>query len=312
MKKDLGKIKQVELREVWIKEPEFTEWLAEEENLTALGDELGLELLLIKIEADVGDFSLDILAEQAGTSAKVIIENQLEMTDHDHLGKLVTYASGHDAKYIVWIFKDVREEHRQAIDWLNKNTIDDVNFFAVKLELWEIAGSKPAPKFDVICRPNEWAKAIKSSTSEPSERNLRQLQFFTELRDYGQERYKDIRFQAPRPQAYMDVSIGSSSAHVAMVIRSQKKSMTCELYIPDNKELYEALVQRAADIESELGIKLDWQRLNNAKAARIAVSTDFDIDASTNRPSYFDWLLSHASLFKKVFSQHIKVIESSL
>lgn len=312
MKKDLGKIKKVELREVWMKEPEFTEWLAEEENLVALGEELGLEISLIKTEADVGDFSLDILAEEAGTNIKIIIENQLEMTDHDHLGKLITYASGHDARYIIWIFKDVREAHRQAIDWLNKNTNDEINFFAVKLELWEIAGSKPAPKFDVICRPNEWAKAIKGSSAEPSERSLRQLQFFTELRDYGQEKYKDIRFQSPRPQAYMNVSIGSSNAHVAMVIRSQKKSMTCELYIPDNKKLYEALVQRAADIESELGIMLDWQRLNNAKAARIAISTDFDIDAPDNRPMYFDWLLKHSALFKNVFSKHIKDIESTL
>lgn len=312
MKKDLGKISKVELREVWMKEPEFTEWLAEEPSLSALGEELGLEISLIKTEADVGDFSLDLLAEEAGTNAKIIIENQLETTDHDHLGKLITYASGHDAKYIIWIFKDVREEHRQAIDWLNKNTNDETNFFAVKLELWEIAGSKPAPKFDVICRPNEWAKAIKSSTSEPSERNLRQLQFFTELREYGQERYKDIRFQSPRPQAYMDVSIGSSNAHVAMVIRSQKQSMTCELYIPDNKKLYEALEQHKTEIESELGSDLDWQRLDNAKAARIAISTNFDINALGNRTAYFDWLLKHVTQFKKVFSRYIRDIEPSL
>ncbi len=313
MQNDLGKIKRVDLREAWPHEPDFTRWLAEEENLEALGEELGLDLSLIQTEANVGDFNVDILVEETGSGIKAIIENQLEITDHDHLGKLITYASGHGAGYIIWIFRDVREEHRQAIDWLNEHTTDDINFFAIKLELWAIADSKPAPKFDVICRPNEWAKAVKSSIKgEPSERNLRQLEFWTGLRDYGVEHYKDINYQTPRAQAYMDIAIGSSNAHVAMVIRSQKKSMTCELYIPDNKKIYEGLVGRAVMIESELGIKVDWQRLNHAKAARIAVSTDFDIDDATQRNHYFDWLLKNASLFKKIFSKHVKEIEKEI
>jgi hypothetical protein len=314
MKKDLGKIKQVELRDAWTLEPEFTRWLAEEENLNALSDELGLELSLIQTEANVGDFNVDILAEETGTGVKVIIENQLETTNHDHLGKLITYASGHDAKYVIWIFKDVREEHRQAIDWLNEHTTDDLNFFAVKLELWQIGDSMPAPKFDVICRPNEWAKTVKSSSDrgETSERNLQQLEFWTGLREYGTEHQKDIRFQSPRAQGYMDVSIGSSKAHVAMTVTSQKKNMTCQIYISDNKVLFDGLQERKDIIEKELGFAPDWQRLENAKASRIVITRDFDIGDLDKRNEYFDWLLKNASLFKKVFSKHVKEVEATL
>lgn len=294
-------------------EPEFTRWLADEENLSALGEELGLDFTLIQTEANVGDFNVDILVEEAGTGIKAIIENQLEITDHDHLGKLITYASGHDVGYVVWIFKDVREEHRQAIDWLNEHTTDDVNFFAVKLELWQIGDSKPAPKFDVICRPNEWAKTIKSSAGkgEPSERNLRQLDFWTNLRRFGEEKYREISYPMPRAQAYMDVAIGSSNAHVAMTIRTQKKRMSCELYIPDDKGLFDVLYEQHEQIESELGIALDWQRLDNAKAARAIISSEFSID-DANQERYFDWLLRHASVLKKIFGKYVKISEGAL
>lgn len=313
MMQDLGKIVRVDLRDAWSMETNFTKWLAEEANLEALSEELGLELSLVQIEADVGDFHVDILAEETGTGVKAIIENQLETTDHDHLGKLITYASGHGAGYIVWIFKEVREEHRQAIDWLNEHTTDTVNFFAVKLELWQIEGSKPAPKFDVICRPNEWAKAVKSSGAhgEPSERNLRQLEFWTSIRRFGEEHYKDISYPTPRAQAYMDVAIGSSTAHVAMIIRTQKRSISCELYIPNEKSLFDALMSLRPTIETELGFSLDWQRLDNAKASRIILSREFDIN-DANQEQYFDWLLRHASMLKKTFGKYVKTIDATL
>jgi len=311
---DLGNIIKTDLRRVWPFEPEFTRWLAETDNLAALGEELGLDLLLIQTEANVGDFNVDILVEEEGTGIKAIIENQLETTDHDHLGKLITYASGHGAGYIIWIFKEVREEHRQAIDWLNEHTTDEVNFFAVKLELWQIGDSKPAPKFDVICRPNEWAKTIKNASGrgEPSEGNLRQLEFWTALHEYGVEHYKDIRFQSPRAQAYMDVSIGSSKAHVTMVIRSQKKIMSCELFISNNKPLFDGLLERKTAIEKEIGMELDWQRLEHAKAARVIISHEFSMEDLDRRIDYFNWLLKNISSFKRVFARHVKEVEQSL
>ena len=148
----LGKLEKVkDLRSVWKHEAnDFTNWLAEEENLNTLGEEIGIDIELISTEAKTGSFSTDILASESNTNNKIIIENQLESTDHNHLGKIITYASGHDAKIIIWIVKDVREEHRQAIDWLNEHTDEEINIFLCKIELWKIGNSEIAPKFQIM------------------------------------------------------------------------------------------------------------------------------------------------------------------
>jgi len=313
MRKDLGKIERVDLRDAWSMEPEFTRWLAEEENLSALSEELGLELTLIQTEADVGDFNVDILAEETATGSKVIVENQLEVTNHDHLGKLITYASGHDAKYVVWIFRDIREEHRQAIDWLNEHTTDELNFFAVKLELWQVSGSIPAPKFDVISRPNEWAKTIKKqgSQGQPSEGKLRQFEFWTQLQAYIKSQKNNTRPQTPRAQHWTNISIGSSQAHIALTMRMREGRLGCELYISNNKSLFNHLKERKEVIEAELGTKLEW--IEAAKAARILQTTKgFDIADETNYQKHFDWLLERASAFKKTFADRIKDFQQTL
>lgn len=313
MPNNLSKIEQVDLREAWSMEPEFTRWLSEEENLAALGEELGLDLSLIQTEANVGDFNVDILAEETGTGVKVIIENQLETTDHDHLGKLVTYASGHGAGYIIWIFKEVREEHRQAIDWLNEHTNDDVNFFAVKLELWRIAGSTPAPKFDVLSRPNEWAKTVKrqSSHGEPSEGKLRQLEFWTRLHDYADQHKTDVRLRSPRPQHWTNISIGNSEAHVALTMHMREGRLGCELYIRRNKPLFQYLRDQKETIETELGTKLEW--IEATKATRILETVSgFNIENEGEYEKHFDWLLSRASAFKKTFAGRIKTFLQSV
>ncbi|MBU1121650.1 MAG: DUF4268 domain-containing protein, partial [Candidatus Omnitrophica bacterium] len=155
----LSKLKKVALRNVWKNEAkDFTNWLAEEENLSLLSDEIGIDIKLIKTEAIVGSFNVDILAEEENTGKKIIIENQLEITNHDHLGKIITYASGYDADIIIWLIKDVRDEHKQAIDWLNEHTDEKLNFFIIKIELWQIGDSPVAPKFQIISKPNDWAK----------------------------------------------------------------------------------------------------------------------------------------------------------
>lgn len=313
MKKDLGKIRRVELREAWSLEPEFTRWLAEEENLSALSDELGLDLTLIQTEANVGDFNVDILAEETGSNTKVIIENQLEITDHDHLGKLITYASGHDAKYVVWIFKDVREEHRQAINWLNEHTTDDLNFFAVKLELWQIASSMPAPKFDVICRPNEWAKTVKkqSAQGQPSEGRLRQLEFWTRLHAFVQDKKVDIRMQAPLPQGWTNIAIGSSQAHLMFSMNTKDGSLCCGLYISNNKSMFEYLKTQQIEIENELGIPLEW--IEAAKACRVFETVSgFDIVDEATYAKHFEWMLKRALDFKKTFAGRVKNFQQTV
>ena len=160
----LDKLSQIkDLRTVWSNEAkDFTPWLAKEENLSLLSETIGIDIVLEETESSVGSFSLDIFAKEEGTDRKIIIENQLEDTNHDHLGKLITYASGKDASIIIWIVKKARDEHRQAIEWLNSHTDKEIGFYLLEIELWKIGGSNPAPKFNIVERPNDWGENSKT------------------------------------------------------------------------------------------------------------------------------------------------------
>ena len=136
MKKNLAKLQKIDLRDVWGVEPDFTNWLAQQENLDLLGKEIGVDIKLTKVEANVRNFKVDILAEEESSGRKIIIENQLEDTNHDHLGKIITYASGYDAEIIIWVVRDVREEHQRAVEWLNEHTDEKTGYFLLKVELW--------------------------------------------------------------------------------------------------------------------------------------------------------------------------------
>lgn len=159
-----SELKQVPLREIWGHEAgDFTPWLAE--HIQMLGDALGMDLELMDREASVGDFSLDLLAQDLGSSRTVIIENQLTQTDHDHLGKLLTYAAGFDALTAVWISEKVRDEHRQTLEWLNQKTDTELQFFAVEAVILKIGDSIPVLGFKVVAAPHEWQKSKKQKTA---------------------------------------------------------------------------------------------------------------------------------------------------
>jgi len=166
---NLGKFQQVELREHWGKEAtDFTPWLTKEENIKELGKTIGIEDIEFEDrEVSIGSFKADILCRDSDNN-KIIIENQLEKSNHSHLGQIITYASGVDASIIIWICSEITDEHRQAIDWLNEHTDEDINFFAIVIELWKIDDSIPAPRFNVMCRPNKWAKTTKAATTSTS------------------------------------------------------------------------------------------------------------------------------------------------
>ena len=160
----LGKIEQVPVREVWPHEAhDFTRWLAQKDNLKQLGEACSIELELVNTESEVGSFAVDIFAKEVGTNRRVVIENQLEDTDHDHLGKIISYASGKDANVAIWVVAKARDEHRKAIEWLNEHTDDECSFFLVEVEVWRIGDSPKAPRFNVVESPNEWARAEKAT-----------------------------------------------------------------------------------------------------------------------------------------------------
>jgi hypothetical protein len=304
---NLGKLKKIDLRTGWKHEAlDFTRWLAEEENLALLSDEVGFDIKLIQTEAGVGDFSVDILAQEENTENKIIIENQLEKTNHDHLGKAITYASGYDAKVIIWIVKDVRDEHQKAIEWLNENTLDEIGFYLIRIELWQIGDSLPAPKFEIVCKPNDWAKAVKSSAEagELTETKLKQKEFWEGFKSFAKQNGTSLKFRKSNPQHWTNVALGSSECHIAFTINSREKEFACEVYISDNKDFYRKLYEQKDQIEKDLNEKLEWLELPEKKACRIKLSISGDFDNQDKWENYFEWLQEKGEKFKKVFPRY--------
>ena len=205
----LGKLVKVDLRKVWEHEArDFSGWLVKDENLELLSEELGIEIEAVGTEESSGRFRVDILAKEANSGDYVIIENQLEATNHDHLGKVITYAAGYDAKYIIWIVREVLDEHQKAIEWLNEHLDDSISCFLVKIEVWQIGDSKPAPRFEVISLKNNWAATLKRaiSSDELSPNKLKQQEFWGALRENFKSRDTNMRVQAPLPQHWLNFS----------------------------------------------------------------------------------------------------------
>lgn len=311
---NLSKLEKVNLREVWKHEAtDFTNWLAKPENLELLSDEIGINITLIQTEASVGKFNVDILAEEENTSRKIVIENQLESTDHDHLGKIITYASGFDAEIIVWIVKSVRDEHKQAVDWLNEHTDEKINIFAIQMEVWQIADSPYAPKFQVIAKPNDWAKAVKKATTqgELSDTKLLQLEFWTKFKEYVLDHNVKLKLRKIYPQHWYDISFGFSTAQTTLTVNTQSSQMACEIYIPDAKWLFTELYKNKEKIEEELSEQLVWEELPTKKASRIKLITKGDITDQEQWEDYHSWMLSKVTDFQKVFSKYIKLCSST-
>ena len=306
---ELSRLTKVELREAWPHEAsDFTNWLSEEENLRLLSDEIGIDISLVETEASVGRYYVDILAEEETTGRKIVIENQLEATNHDHLGKLITYASGFDAEIVVWIVKDVRDEHKQAVDWLNEHTDDKINIFAIEMELWRIGESPYAPKFQVLSQPNDWAKAVKTSRGQSTltETKLMQLEFWTQFRVYAGARSTKLRLRKPSPQHWYDIAVGSSKAHLSLNMNTQSNEIRCEIYISDSKELYLALEAKREEVEQALNYELEWMPLDGKKASAVRTTIPAELNPDSDWESSFEWFLNAAESFSELFAPLLK------
>ena len=307
---EFGKLKRVPLRELWKHEPtNFTPWLAE--NIGALGTALGLELELLDREATVGDFSLDLLARDLGTKRNVIIENQLTQTDHDHLGKLITYAAGFDALAIIWVAESIRDEHRQALEWLNQRTDENTNFFGVIIEVFVIDDSKPAYNFNAVVIPSEWQKSIKPRASSVSPKGEKYRKYFQELIDDLRNNHRFTSAKVGQAQPWYSFSSGMQGIQYGANFAQGGKARV-EIYIDKgehgkNKNFFDILNKRKAEIESGFGNSLEWERLDERKASRIAVYRDGNIDASDRELEEIKkWHIDNLLKFKKIFTPEIK------
>lgn len=305
----LGKLEKIkDLRSVWKHEAiDFTNWLAEEESLNTLSEEIGIDIELISTEAKTGSFSTDILAVEANTTNKIIIENQLEATDHDHFGKVITYASGHDAKTIIWIVKEAREEHRQAVDWLNEHTDEEINIFLCRIELWKIGNSEIAPKFQIVSSPNNWSKTVKRSLdNEMSATAMLQYDYWTKIKDEIDRNYSMFNSRKPMGQHWYDIAIGSSLANLSLQVIARSNEIKVVLWISDSKELFNHLHESKEEIESELGYELDWTNSENNKSSNIAIVKKADVHDESTWDENIKWHLTRASEFYDVFAERVK------
>lgn len=305
---NIGRLEQVELRDLWEHEEyNFSTWLTDPENIALLSETIGIEISEPQTERVVGSFSADILAEEEGSGRKILIENQLEASNHDHLGKLFTYGSGLDTEVIIWIVKTARQEHEQAINWLNEHTDEKINIFLIEIEAWRIGDSDPAPRFNVIAKPNDWAKLVKqASEGTLSEYKLLQQKFWEYLNEFDTK--NQLGNRKARPRHWHDVSLGSSKAHISLTINKVSQTITCDLYIPrdDDKKIFDRLLLQQAEIESLVGAPLEWMRLDSKRATRVRISQPADIENEQGWTAYAEWLLANAGVFRKVFSKRIK------
>lgn len=313
--KQLGKLEKIEdLRSIWKHEAkDFTPWLAEEENLSMLSEAIGIDIVLEEQESNVGEFNVDIFATEESTGRRIIIENQLEDTNHDHLGKIITYASGKDAEVIIWIVKHARDEHKQAIEWLNNHTDDKCAFFLIEIELWRIGKSEPAVKFNIVERPNDWAKSMKKSSSLTPAGAMK-LNFWQQFIDYNQTNNGVYAKSMPTPDAWIGKSIkGIPGTSVNLVVT--KDNCRIEAYVNSgsqekNKSIFDALFNYKDVIEKDYGATLIWQRLDEKVTCRIYEDRPLSYTNENDRPAIFEFFCDATNRMLKSFGSHAKLFKS--
>ena len=311
----LSKITKVDLRSCWQNEAsDFTPWLASEENISLLADALGMNELEVKAQEEhVGPFRADILCVDPGTDKYVLIENQLEKTDHNHLGQILTYAAGLDAVTIIWIAEHFTEEHRAAIDWLNRITDKEFNFFGVEIELIKIGDSPAAPMFNVIAKPNGWSKDVRSSSQKSNEghsdlENYR-YEFWTAFCEYMRNHpSKLFKTQSPTYNHWTNIAIGRRGVHISLLLNTVEKKITIQLYMKDDidKKFFDELYKYKEEAEIAIGKPLDWRRLDDKKASSIDLYKYCDL--SESHEELFEWYKEYTEKFILFFKPIIKKI----
>ena len=313
----LGRLEKVDLRDIWKTEAQdFTPWLAQEHNLELLGEALGLDLELEAVERNVGPFRADILCKDRGNDTWVLIENQLERTDHTHLGQLITYAAGLDAVTIVWVASRVADEHRAAVDWLNEITDDAVRFFVLEVELWKIGESPAAPKFNMVSKPNDWTRSTASAKraiedGELSPTRQMQKQYWQAMEDLLAKRSTTINPVKAQAQSWISHGIGRSGFGLNLAMNTRENWVRVEIYMsgPLAKGHFRLLHKQRDEIEATLDETLDWQILEG-RDSRICLALEsctFSEESDWNRQH--GWLVSMMERFHTTFSPLIRKID---
>ena len=320
MCQNLTQLTPVELSKVWETEPQhFTPWLAREENLMLLGKTLGIELELEAQEINVGGFRADILCKNTEDDSWVLIENQLETTDHKHFGQILTYAAGLDASTVIWIAKTFRSEHSAMLDWQNRITDERYRFFGVEVKVWQIENSARAAQFDVVSSPNDWSRGVSRDTQRATNQELSETRqsikkFWTGLRDHMDDKGSIVNCPVPTTRRYIQFSVGRTNFSIMAWLAHTRKEIGIWLYVQgDNAEAhYHLLEKQQEEIHNEFGETLEWNELPGSKSSRIClnkVNTD-SLDENDWFHQY-EWFRAKLERFDQVFRPIIRTLDAA-
>ncbi|NVJ46472.1 MAG: DUF4268 domain-containing protein [Cytophagia bacterium] len=308
----IGKLEKVEPRELWKGEAyDFTPWLARESNIEYLSEVIGIELEVISEEKNVGPFRADILCKSLVDDSYVLIENQLEKTDHGHLGQLITYAAGLDAVKIVWISTRFTEEHRAALDWLNRHTDDKLQFFGIELEVYRIGESDPAPFFQMVSKPNDWSKSVTRAqrAEELTDAKALNLEYWTEMKAFFEQSGTKLKCQKPQPQHWTNFAIGKSDFNLAVSasVRDNFIRLEFNIFGSDAKPRFDLLQTQFEDLSrQQIDPTLIWERMDDKIMSGVFLKKKFKISDKEDWPNQFAWIKDKLEKYDTFFRPKIK------
>lgn len=308
----IGRLDKIDVREIWKGEAtDFTPWLANEDNLKLLGDTVGFDLELVGEEKNVGPFRADILCKNTLEDTYVLIENQLEKTDHTHLGQIMTYAAGLEAVNIVWIAKKFTDEHRAALDWLNRVTNEKLRFFGIELEVYKIGNSIPAPFFQMVSKPNDWTKSPTKlqNLGDLTETKTLNLEYWTEFKKYLESQNSSLRSQKPSPQHWTNYSIGRTGFKLCLAASVRDSFLRVEFVI-EGKQANERFLELKHKFEQasivEIDDKIQWDILEDKIASYVYLKKEANISKRADWNDQFYWAMQNLEKFDSFFRNKIK------
>ena len=310
----VDRLAPVPIREVWKNEArDLTPWLSE--NLDELSEALGIDLELDGVEVQVGPFSADLVLRNANTGKRIVVENMMADTDHDHLGKVITYAAGLEATHAVLIAETFRPEHRSALQWLNTNSTDAVHFFGVVLKAWRIGDSRPAPQLDVVVEPDKWTREVREETATLSEKQFSYRDFWSEfLTEFHEHHPGWSRANTPAKGNWMEFPAGKRGLHFSVNFcrPGNRPRFRIELYVdaPDEQTAsarFDELKNRRSVVEAQYGEPLEWDPLEGRRSCRIAsyYAEDVDVENRARWTELRTWAIERMGALRDAFQPHI-------
>lgn len=308
----IGKLTKVNIRALWKGEAtDFTPWLAQEENITALSEAIGIELEVVQQEKNVGPFRADILCRNTLDEHFVLIENQLDRTDHTHLGQIMTYAAGLDAVTVIWIARQFTEEHRATIDWLNRITDEQFNFFGIEIEAYQIGDSLPAPLFQIVSKPNDWSRTVRTAavSQNLTETKSLNLEYWTAMKSYFESKGTFLKNQKPSPQHWSNFALGRSYFWISAIMSVRDNLTRVELSInaENAKELFRKLKEK---YEQESYEKVDpgliWDEMPEKKVSMIYIKKEANVTQKSDWKNQHQWYMETLEKFDRFFRPRIK------